>query len=236
MSAHCLGIPNPLLAIIFDKDGLIFDVEPIEQAAAMRACLEVGHSMSERWYRSLVGSPRDANDRKILSRFGNDFPLDEYHRRRNALFDDLVRGGVPLKQGARELIQRLPSLGIRVAVATSSSRERAERELRESGLRQHIAIIVSRDDVARGKPDPETYRRACSGLGLSAKSCLALEDSSAGVRSAVGAGIPTILIPDIVPPTPSAARLCIRVSSSLYEVCAMLRNLTATSVDQRHEN
>lgn len=224
-------LPDPLFAIIFDKDGLLFDVEPIEQAAAMGACQAVGYSMSARWYRSLVGHPRDANDDRLRARFGSDFPFEAYHRRRKALFEDLSAAGIPLKKGARELLETLPALGIRAAVATSSSRERAERELGEAGLRQHVDAIVSRDDVAAGKPDPETYARACALLGVSARACLALEDSPAGVRSAVGAGLATILVPDLVRPDPAIARLCMAVVNSLVDVSAMLRDRSGTGAD-----
>ncbi len=67
---------------------------------------------------------------------------------------------IPLKPGAAELLAALTLRGLKLAIATSARRESAERHLRRSTLHNHIPVLVTRDDVARGKPCPDVFLRA----------------------------------------------------------------------------
>jgi mannitol-1-/sugar-/sorbitol-6-phosphatase len=81
----------------------------------------------------------------------------------------------------------------RVAIVTSCSRRLADVRLGAAGLRTP-EIVISADDVARGKPDPECFRLAAERLGVPVSCCLALEDSPAGVTAARDAGIRVVAL------------------------------------------
>ena len=81
--------------------------------------------------------------------------------------------------------------------------------------------VVTRDDVSQPKPHPEPYLLAARLLGVSPKDCLAIEDSHSGVQAAHDAGMQTVMVPDLVPPTAEILRLC-TVMGSLHEVRAAM--------------
>ena len=105
-----------------------------------------------------------------------------------------------------------------MAVATSTARPKAEAQLKKAGIFHNFDVLVTRSDVAIGKPHPETFLKAATLLGVDPASCLALEDSHNGVRAAAAAGMSTIMVPDLLPPTPEIAGLCVGVLQSLTDV------------------
>lgn len=84
-----------------------------------------------------------------------------------------------------------------MAVATSSSRELALETLDETGLSAFFAAVVAGDEVERGKPHPEIYLSAASRIGVPPAHCVAFEDSSAGTRAALDAGMNVVWIPEL---------------------------------------
>ena len=125
---------------------------------------------------------------------------------------------VPVKPGAIEFIEELKRRGVPMAVATSSRSPHAFGHLGRAGLLDLFNTVVTRDDVAHPKPHPEPYLTAAHRLGVAPASCLALEDSYSGVRAAHAAGMQTIMVPDLVPPSPEIEKLCVAVMSSLVDV------------------
>ena len=81
------------------------------------------------------------------------------------------------------------------AVASSAPRSLIEAVLDASGLRPAFAAAVSSEEVARGKPAPDVYLEATARLGVPASACVAVEDSSNGLRSAAAAGLAVIAVP-----------------------------------------
>jgi HAD superfamily hydrolase (TIGR01509 family) len=167
---------------------------------------------------SLIGTPKEASDAKLMAHFGDGFDLGRYHETCGALFQKLCAVEIPLKPGAWDLLETLNRLEIPTAVATSASREGAEAQLRRAGVRDGFQAVVTRTDVIHGKPHPESFLKAAGLLGVNPRHCLALEDSYNGVRAASAAGMATIMIPDLLPPIPEIAGLCAGVRPSLSEV------------------
>ncbi len=93
------------------------------------------------------------------------------------------------------LLERLEERKLPKAVATSSRRSYAERLLGGHGLRAHFTFVLAAEDVERGKPDPEIYRKAVSRFGVPAPAVLVLEDSPAGLAAARGAGAFAVGVP-----------------------------------------
>ncbi len=195
------------------------DTERIARIAWQKACRDAGYPMSDAVFALMIGrSKRDSGDlmRTIL---GPGFDFERMHAATGILFEQIVaREGLPLKPGVRELLDDLAARKIPLAVATSTRNPVAEQRLEQIGLRKYFSALVTGDQVTRGKPEPDIYLKAVRELGADPASTYALEDSHAGVRSAHGAGLRVIMVPDLLPPTPEIAALTVAVVKSLHEV------------------
>ncbi|WP_417432053.1 HAD family hydrolase [Kiloniella sp.] len=209
---------SELHAVVFDMDGLLIDSEAIYLRSSVDAAKALGFHLSDDLYKSVVGLPMKAGESIIRKGMGSGFPFDEFNSKMHELLEIEFARQVPLKAGVEELLAHLAERDLPIAVATSTSRKRAESHLEHAGVRSYFSTIVTSDDVSRGKPDPEPYLLATKGLGVSPQSCLALEDSHNGVRSAHRAGLQTIMIPDMLAPTDEISELCIAVMESLHKV------------------
>jgi HAD superfamily hydrolase (TIGR01509 family) len=215
-------IPSPLEAVVFDMDGLLLDTEAVYRVAIREACAGLGYEMAEPFYLSLIGTPDETSDAMMLAQFGAAFPLRDFHLGCRAQFEGLCREGVPLRPGAEELLRVLVRRGIPRGVATSTSRRTAEDHLARAGIRGQLDVLVTRSDVTHGKPHPESFLKAAAALGAAPARCLALEDSHNGVRAAAAAGMATVMVPDMLPPTEEIRALCVGVVDSLDVIARAL--------------
>lgn len=190
-----MKLPRTPLAVVFDLDGTLIDSEALVKEAHFAACGELGVTMSEAQFLSLVGMHRDANNESLRAFYGSDFPLERFHDATRAFVGERV---APLKAGAVELMLALDDLALPFGLATSSRRPWVERHFSAHGLTERFRAVVTRQDVENGKPYPDPYLRASELLGASPLDVLAIEDSHPGVRSAHGAGCMTVMVPDLL--------------------------------------
>lgn len=117
-----------------------------------------------------------------------------------------------------ELLHWLDTAGLLRVLVTLSRRSCVDHYLAALDLSERFDQIVAHGGFARGKPDPEPYRVAAERLGVDPARCLALEDSFNGVRSAAGAGMMRVMVPDLLEPTDEVRRLAYAVVSDLHAV------------------
>jgi HAD superfamily hydrolase (TIGR01509 family) len=203
-------------------DGLLLDTERLYTRSIFATCSALGYQMSEELHLSLIGGPWEANRTQLLTAFGDGFPAEAYRAQCEARYLSLCAEGIALRPGALELVEFLEERSIPMAVATSTLRPLATRHLKETGLLEKLQALVARDDVAHGKPHPDSYLTAAGYLATDPADCLALEDSHNGARSAIAAGMTTVLVPDMLPATSEIARQCAHVARDLHEVLGIL--------------
>jgi HAD superfamily hydrolase (TIGR01509 family) len=210
-------------AILFDMDGLLLDTERLSRASMIEVTRAMGYPMTEAIFATLIGIPVDGNRAQLAAEFGAGFDYDDMRVRQRAL--DTARHGLsrPLRPGARAIVDAVGKLGIPCAIATSSQREKTLSHLTHSGLLPHFDVVVTRDDVARGKPFPDLYLAAAAALGQPPAACLALEDSHSGVRAAHAADVPVIMVPDLLPATDEMRALALAVADDLHVVAEWLQ-------------
>ncbi|WP_277753865.1 HAD family hydrolase [Muricoccus nepalensis] len=207
---------------MFDMDGLLLNTEALYREAIFAACVSQGHEMVDHLRLSLIGTPKDLGDTKLLAHFGDSFDLEEYHAACAEHFDNLCSLDVPLRPGVRELLYLRKRVAISMGVATSTARPKAEAQLARAGILDAFDALVTRTDVSLGKPHPESFLRVAKLLGAEPPYCLALEDSHNGVRAAAAAGMATVMIPDLLAPTREIENLCVGVLPSLTDVASLI--------------
>lgn len=209
--------------IVFDMDGLLFDSERIVQRSWEAAGREMGiPGMGEHIYHTL-GMNRKGRNEYFRQALGEAFPAEEFNGKTRIWFRRIVeKEGLPMKTGARELLEYVKANGYRIGIATSSSQDYARRNLEEAHIFDYFDGCIFGDMVTRAKPDPEIYLTACQSIGVLPECCMALEDSPAGIRSASRAGMISVMVPDLVEPTPEIRALAYAVCESLWEVKGLL--------------
>lgn len=195
-------------AAVFDVDGTLFDTERLNLEVWQSVARELGLPPLEERYLELIGQNRAGICAAVRGFWGEDFPVEPFlqacSRRSQA---HVEQEGVPLKPGAREILDFLRDRGVPLALATSTGSERTLRRLEMTGLAPYFSSVVTGDQVDRGKPDPEIYLTACRRLGVDPVRALAVEDSANGIRSARAAGMAVAMVPDLIPPAPELERL-----------------------------
>lgn len=205
--------------VIFDMDGLLIDTERLAMRGLANAAVDMAVDAPESFHHAMIGVSADRCRGLVQERFGPDFPADAYLATASRHMDRLVEAGqLRLKPGVLELLSHLEQLGLPKAVATSSSRLKAGRHLRDVGILDRFDAVVTRDDVARGKPHPDLFLRASQELGLPPGRCLVLEDSYNGVRGASAAGATVIMVPDLLPATEEMRTRCAMIAPDLHAV------------------
>lgn len=205
-----------LQGVVFDADGTLFDTERLAQSVWLSVAREWNAPAIEEHYLELIGRNHEGIVNLLRQVCPPEFPLDEFLLTcSKGCRAKLERDGIPVKSGAREILEYLRQKQIPVALATSSGSVTTKMKLERSGLDQYFQAVITGDMVSRGKPDPEIYLKACHSLGVDPKQAMAVEDSKNGIFSAHSAGMLPVLIPDILPPTQEVEQLAFQTFDSL---------------------
>lgn len=179
-------------AVIFDMDGVLLDSGAHHREAWRRLLTELGVDPAPDFWRSTIGRPAEEAVAQLLDRPLPPAEAAALARRKREHYTRLAARGMLPVPGAPAFVGILATAGVPRAVATSASRPDVEALLTEIGVRRHFEVVVTADDVRRGKPDPEVYLRAAAGLGSPPEGCLVFEDSVVGVHAARNAGMRVI--------------------------------------------
>ena len=177
-----------LKAVIFDMDGVIIDSHPAHREAWKTFLATVGRPVSDAELDFVLDGRKRG---EILRHFLGELSDDEvrgFGERKDEFFQRQALQ-VRLIAGAIDLISKLADAGIATAVATSASESRARHVLEQLLLDDKFRVVVTGNDVSKGKPDPSIYRLACQRLKVLPAYTLAIEDAVSGVEAAVCAGL-----------------------------------------------
>ena len=195
----------PLHALIFDVDGTLAETEELHREAFNQTFREFDlpwHWDQDR-YRALlkITGGKERMLAHAASLGIDDFDPLPLHKRKTALYNEkLAQGAIALRVGVEALIRRAKEKSLRLAIATTTSRENVETLIRVTlgGDPHHwFEAISTGEDVAIKKPDPEVYQLALTRLALEADQALAFEDTKNGVLAARGAGLDVIVTPSL---------------------------------------
>ncbi|MGE3473952.1 MAG: HAD family hydrolase [Vicinamibacterales bacterium] len=212
-------------ALILDMDGLMVDTEPLYKTAWQSASASLGYDLDDARYAKIVGRPLPDCERILMEEFGSTFPIDQLRARWPGLWrQEVERVGIQVKPGLPALLAFADAHALPVAVATSTNADWASFTLGKVGLASRFEVLVTGDQVARGKPAPDIYLEAARRIGVEPSRCVAIEDSEAGIRSIASAGMIGILVPHWQASALAAAS-AYSVVSSLDEARAVIESL-----------
>ena len=185
-------------AIIFDMDGVLIDSERISFECFQEVFKEYNYKMEEKFYLRLIGRNVKSIKAIMEEEYGTDFPFDTiYKKKANLALEITNRNGVIIKPGVHELLDYLNKENYKIAVATSTRRERALQLLEEAKIKDKVNYIICGDQVENSKPDPEIFLKAAKGLEVNPEKCIVIEDSDAGITAAHAAKMIGIHVPDM---------------------------------------
>jgi beta-phosphoglucomutase-like phosphatase (HAD superfamily) len=189
--------------------------------AWQRSAADLGYCMSDDLYSSLAGR-RDVDcEALLIETYGSKFPVSNFLTSSDRLSQEYVKKyGVSTKPGLFELLDFIEALRILKAIATSTERVNALSSL--GILARRFDLIVTGDDVANGKPAPDIFLLCADRLRVDPRQCLVLEDADAGVQAAHAAGMPVVIVPDLIYPSTQTAAKAACVCSSLHQVKDLL--------------
>jgi beta-phosphoglucomutase len=199
-------------AAVFDLDGTLVDNMPIHAEAF--AIFATRHGLRPLTVEDRQRLDGRRNSEILPELFGRPLTaeeLDTYADEKESLYRSLSTGRLAPVRGLERLLDRLESLGVPSAIATSAPAPNVTHTLAELGLAARLTTIVRSDLVGRGKPFPDVFLEAARQLGVPASGCVAFEDAPIGVAAAAAAGMTVVALttsftPDVfaaqpVPPT-----------------------------------
>ncbi len=209
-------------AAIFDMDGTITDTEKCNVEYWIAAGKEFGFDVAEEdilYIRSLEA-------KKSAEYLASKYPGFDYYEvrevRRRFMREYVDNHGVEAKPGVEKLLTYLKARGVKIALATATKYEHAERYMKELGFFDLFDKIVCTSMVEHGKPAPDVFLYACECVGERPEDCLAVEDSPNGIRSASSAGCRTVMVPDLTPADDELRGLIVAEVPTLSDIIGLI--------------
>ena len=215
-----------LSTVIFDLDGVLADSELWWNQIDAKLLAEYGATYRSEYHQNVVGVNYRLAVEFYKKAFGLSVPTEEMMRRRGEIATDFFANRIGLFPKVKEVLQELRQMKLHLAVATSSVGASARPFLDRNQLTGFFEVIVTGEEVDRGKPAPDIYLRAADKLGIPADACLVVEDALPGVAAAKAANMCVAAIPDTRFVNPRQyEKKAEFVLSSLEELPALVRKL-----------
>jgi len=199
---------------IFDMDGLLFDTERLFRDSWVEMAKQFGQIHQLDFPAAVAGTSGEGM-REVIRRFYPEVDPYAFQEGCIARTAEILRNGIPEKPGMREILAFFRDRGVKVAVASSSGQEMILRNLRSAGIEALFDAVVSGNEVARGKPEPDIFLLAAGRLGCAPEDCYVFEDGINGGRAGIAAGCATVMIPDLYAPTQDLRTGCAGIFDSL---------------------
>lgn len=193
-----------LKAVIFDFDGVVSDSEPLHYKAFNGAMAEYGFDLTEElYYKDYVGYCDKECFENVIKSFPDelkDANVEHLLEVKAKLFHDIAMKEANVFDGVKDFLKMLKNNNINIGICSGATLRDIKIMLYGTGIDGNFEIIVSDDDVSKGKPDPEGYRLALArlneknGTKIEADECVVIEDSHWGLEAAIGAGMHTVAV------------------------------------------
>lgn len=180
-------------AVIFDKDGVIADSEYCNVMAKHIQLKQAGVTVDWHYHDQFLGTTHEYMWTTMKEEFHLPEEIDYYIKQWAEVRKELIeKEGIRAMPGSIDLIRRIKSQEIPIAVASSSNVADIEADLQALGIDGMFDAVISGEHCQNGKPDPEIFLKAAKALEIEPQNCVVIEDSTSGVQAAKAAGMKCI--------------------------------------------
>lgn len=211
-----LRMEKDVKALVFDMDGVLLDSESV--------CDQIWELLADEMglpdIQAAILENRGCNEalmaKNLVARYGSGFDCKKFFEDFRVHFHDVeFTKGIPLLPQVAETLDYLKGRGYRLALATSTRRSTATRQLKAVGVYDIFEAWTFGDEVERSKPAPDIYLKAARELGVEPDFCAGVEDSPNGIISVHSAGFKPIMVPDRIAPSDQIKALCWKIGKPL---------------------
>jgi HAD superfamily hydrolase (TIGR01509 family) len=182
-------------AVIFDLDGVLMDTELLAFKSWQQKLSPMGFMLGEDDFRAMLGLDAHQTVYYVRAKTGLESDIQVLLEEQEKMMLSILEGDIVPMPGALDLLLDLFTRGYPLAVASNSSSAYVRRALKGLHLDSIFRAVIGCDQVQAGKPAPDVYLAAAAALSVLPSQCLAVEDSSVGVKAAVAAGMHCLAIP-----------------------------------------
>jgi beta-phosphoglucomutase len=180
--------------ILFDMDGTMIDNMMVHHRTWQLFLAELGLDLTLEEVRLTIHGKNE----EILARlFGNKYApyeIAELANLKEARYREVFADDLSLIAGLPEFLADLQAKNIPMAIGTAAPAENVDWAMEQLDLSRYFETVIHAGMVSRGKPDPQVFEMAAAGIGLTAPECLVFEDSPTGVKTALNAGCPCVVV------------------------------------------
>lgn len=209
-------------AVIFDMDGLLVDSEHIGLDVMAECGRKQGVEMTMEDIKKTLGSTYAFSIDLYSRLYPQMDPRQLFIDFENSMHEMAEAGRIPLKKGARELLEALKERNIPRAVGSSSPSTVVKLYLSKVGVLDDFQTLVTGDLGLPSKPEPDMFLTAAKRLGVAPENCLVLEDSVNGIKAGRNAGMQVGMVPDVLPYRDELKPYCDHVLPDLAAVIPLL--------------
>jgi HAD superfamily hydrolase (TIGR01509 family) len=222
-------MPLPFRAVIFDLDGVLADSELWWNQIDAKLLAEYGVTYRGEYHRNVLG----VSYRLAVEFYKNVFrisaPVEELMRRRGEIAKEFFANRVSLFPSAKATLVELDEMNLRLAVATSSVGASARPFLDRTGITSFFSVMITGEEIERGKPHPDIYQRVAEKLKIPSGVCLVIEDALSGIAAAKAAHMRVAAVPDMrFVDVREYKKEADYVLGDLSEIPALIRRIGAT--------
>ena len=210
--------------VIFDVDGTLVDSESIYVKAAIKNMEVNGYNIPMSVIMGIIGQNRVASRKLIESSQDESFDYDKYIKDYEKIRSEFIKNEpLKLKKGALNILNYCKEHNIKIAIATSTYREKQVKVLTNLGIIGYFDYMVFGDEIKNSKPAPDIYLKVYEHYNLDKDEMIIYEDSNNGILSAYNAGIRVVYIKDIVDVKEDTLALCYKEVKDLDEGIEILK-------------
>ena len=211
-------------AVVFDMDGVIFDTEKLYRRFQLEEGLARGipEELMNKACDRIAGGNKYTNKKAFEEIIGMGIDYFENREKMLGRLDAYIqKNGVELKPGVVETLSYLKDKNIKIGLATSTVRDRAEKLLTEHDILKYFDKLIFGDMVPNGKPAPDIYLKACEVLNVKPENAIAVEDSINGIVSSGKAGMYPVMVIDLIRPNETIKEYV----KQIYDVMTEIKTL-----------
>lgn len=182
---------GPLEAVLFDLDGTLIDTEPLWRAQKIALLRQIGYALSDEEIDATIGVHTNVWIPQWLTAAGSSLPSKAVVAQVEEAMVRGINAGMVIAPAVK-CAEIVAKSGLQLGIVSASRSALVNKGV--AVLPDLFSVVVTGDDVERPKPDPQGYRRALLTLGVSAHTCVVVEDSPSGVAAARAAGCSVVWV------------------------------------------